>query len=449
MTATSLRLRLFALILTPLLAVALLLGFWRYSVAQQTAEALFDRGLLAAALAISRDVAGSGGDALSPKTRALVSDAGGGEVFYHVAAPDGIYVTGYAYPPAFRPTAGLGEPEYRIAEYRGEPVRVLRLAETATIGNLTGESVVTVWQRVADRSGFAADLAWRAFALIGALMLTLALVVWFGVKRGLRPLSDLQDAIERRTPDDLSRIRRPVPVEVSGIVATLNRLFGQVEQSIQSHQAFISDAAHQLRNPASALLSLAESLPGTHDPAERQRRERALIGAARKSARLANQLLSMERLRYGDTIPKTAFDAVDMAKEVCHDLAPQAMEAGIEFSFVAPPDRLDVRGNRTLLAEALGNLVDNAIRHGGARLGRIDVSIAEAGRDVVLTVTDDGKGIPADQVDLALGRFSQLQPGEGSGLGLAFADQVARRHGGAVIIEATGPGASVSLRMRR
>jgi two-component system sensor histidine kinase TctE len=66
------------------------LGFWRFEVAQRTSETLFDRSLLAAALAISRDVAISGGDALSPSTRDFVSDAGGGELFYHVTGPGGI-----------------------------------------------------------------------------------------------------------------------------------------------------------------------------------------------------------------------------------------------------------------------------------------------------------------------------------------------------------------------
>ena len=76
MTSMSLRSRLFMLILPPLLLLSIVLGFWRFEVAQRTSETLFDRSLLAAALAISRDVAISGGDALSPSTRDFVSDAG-------------------------------------------------------------------------------------------------------------------------------------------------------------------------------------------------------------------------------------------------------------------------------------------------------------------------------------------------------------------------------------
>ncbi|WP_421906575.1 sensor histidine kinase [Mameliella sp.] len=448
-TAPSLRLRLFVLILAPLLLVAMFLGLWRFSVAQSTAETLFDRGLLAAALAISRDVASSEGDALSPRTRSLISDAGGGEVFYHVTGPGGIYVTGYAYPPAWGATAVPSEPEYRVATYRGERVRVLRMSETTTIENLTGQTVVTVWQRISERNDFAAALAWRASALIGALMATLAVVVWFGVQWGLRPLNDLQEAIERRTPDDLGLIQRPVPKEVKGIVSTLNRLFAQVDRSIQSHQAFISDAAHQLRNPASAILSLAETLPGATDPEERRRRERALITAARKSARLAEQLLSMERLRHGYSLPETSFDPVAMAQEVCADLAPFALERDIDFSFSTGLDsgRISIRGDQLLLAEALGNLIDNALQHGGPALSRISVTL-EKTRDMLdFIVADDGKGVPAEQVPTALSRFGQVDPGAGSGLGLSIADEVARLHGGEVRFSPSDRGTRVTLRI--
>ena len=127
MTSMSLRSRLFMLILPPLLLLSIVLGFWRFEVAQRTSETLFDRSLLAAALAISRDVAISGGDALSPSTRDFVSDAGGGELFYHVTGPGGIYITGYAYPPVSGGRTGEDRLNYTMAEYRGEPVRVLRM----------------------------------------------------------------------------------------------------------------------------------------------------------------------------------------------------------------------------------------------------------------------------------------------------------------------------------
>lgn len=256
----SLRLRLFALILTPLVLMSLALGYWRFVSAQETAEELFDNNLMSAALAISRDVAVSGGDALLPSTRDMIQDAAGGELFYHVTAPDGIYVTGYAYPPIPQSSndAERKTPHFSVATYREEPVRVLQISERISIENLSGVATVTVWQRLAERQAFAAQLALRTAFLIAILLVTLALVIWFGVARGLRPLLNLQDAISMRSPDDLSRIKRKVPEEVQGIVDTLNRLFRQVETSIEAHQVFISDAAHQLRNPAAAVHALAD-----------------------------------------------------------------------------------------------------------------------------------------------------------------------------------------------
>ncbi len=449
MTATSisLRARLFLTILTPLLLVSILLGIWRYHAAQATAEDLFDRGLLAAALAISRDVAISEGDALSPRTRALISDAGGGEVFYHVTGPGGIYVTGYAYPPRAAEPLGEPGPLYLMAEYRGEPVRVLRMSERTIIDNLTGETVVTVWQRLSDRADWAAQLAWRATALIAVLMATLAVVVWFGVELGLRPLHGLLAAIKRRSPDDLRQIRRPVPAELSNIVATLNRLFAQVERSLEAHQAFISDAAHQLRNPAAALLSLAETLPDVQDPEERCRREKELIVAARKSARLANQLLSLERIRYDAPTSSTPFDLNDLAERVGTDMAPDLLHHDIAFSFDRSPEPLLTAGNPVLISEAIRNLIDNALCHGGPGLSSVHMQTCRVGDQASITISDDGRGMPTEAVSTAFRRFGQLNPGAGSGLGLPIVKEVARLHGGEICVKPANKGATLRLQL--
>ncbi|MFW8635612.1 sensor histidine kinase [Cribrihabitans pelagius] len=452
MSSMSLRMRLFLLILPPLLLVSVLLGIWRFEVAQRTSEDLFDRSLLAAALAISRDVAISEGDALSPQTRRFISDAGGGEMFYHVTGPGGIYVTGYAYPPRSEDPAGKDGPQFFVADYRGEPVRVMRMFETTTIGNLTGETVVTVWQRVSDRNAFAAALAFRAAALIAGLMAALALVVWFGVQIGLRPLNDLQDAIQRRSPDDLGHIRRPVPKEVSGIVATLNRLFSQVQGSIEAHQAFISDAAHQLRNPASALLSLAETLPDVRGPGARRQHQEKLVAAARKSARLANQLLSLERLRYEGARACERLDLSDTAAQVCSDLGPAVLSRDLEFEFARAPDPLAVEGDPVLIGEAITNLIENALTHGGPGMTRITVRTqrgGDGGGEAVLLVEDDGAGIPPDQRETAFRRFGQLRSGDGSGLGLSIVRDVMRRHGGTVRLLPAGRGTAVRISLPR
>ncbi|WP_367648091.1 sensor histidine kinase [Ruegeria arenilitoris] len=446
----SLRLRLFILILTPLVLLAILLGYWRFTVAQQTAQELFDDSLLSAGLAISRDVAVSEGDALSPTTRSLIRDASGGEIFYHVTGPGGIYVTGYAYPPASAspPQQDVYQPQFFEAVYRDEPVRVLKMTERVTLGNLVGDATVTAWQRIADRNAFANELSIRAAILMGILLATLAFVVWFGVARGLRPLLDLQDAIDLRSPDDLSKIKRPVPVEVRGIVQTLNRLFGQVEHSINAHQVFISEAAHQLRNPAAAVQSMAEALRDAKTDADKDKRIVELVAAAKNSATVAEQLLSLERLR--QPTHQDQFDKIDfrlVVEEACAEMGVHILTKGIDFEVTMPETSIIASGDRVFLTEAIKNLLDNAVKHGGAKLSRISVMLRCDGGYVKLTVADDGTGLSPDQSEAAFSRFSQLEYSEGSGLGLSIVSAVAKRHGGMVAINHVERGASVTLEL--
>ncbi len=446
----SLRLRLFILILTPLVLIAALLGLWRFMIAQKTAQELFDDSLLSAGLAISRDVAISGGDALSPTTRSMIRDASGGEIFYHVTGPGGIYVTGYAYPPAATNPSDqeVYKPRFFEALYRQEPVRVLKMTERVTIENLVGDATVTVWQRMADRNAFANELSIRAGILMGILLATLAIVVWFGVARGLRPLLDLQDAIDLRSPDDLSEIKRPVPIEVQGVVRTLNRLFGQVENSINAHQVFISEAAHQLRNPAAAVQSMAEALQDAQTDDDREKRISELVAAAKNSATVAEQLLSLERLRqptHQDQMDKIGFRSV--VEEACAEMGVHILAKGIEFDVTMPETAVTVFGDRIFLIEALKNLLDNAVKHGGTTLSHISVVLRREGNHVKLTVADDGAGLSPDQSEAAFSRFSQLEYSEGSGLGLSIVSAVAQRHGGMVEINQVDRGASISLKL--
>lgn len=449
--AYSLRLRLFTVIVTPLIIMAILLGYWRFTVAQNTAEELFDRSLLAAALAISRDITISGGDALSPSTSQLVDDAAGGEVFYHATGPGGIYVTGYAYPPA--PDQSDSEAkalEFFEANYRGEAVKVLRVTERTTIDGITGDSTATVWQRLADRNRFAREMATRAAALMGGLLVSLSLLVWFGVHLGLRPLADLQDAIAMRSPDDLSRIKRAIPEETKGIVKTLNRLFGQVERSFEAQQSFISNAAHQLRNPAAAVQSMAEAVRDAKSDAERERRIGELVEASRRSAKIAVQLLSLDRLK--QPVSEADLERVelrDLLRSTCSDMGPQVLAGGLEFELKMTDQDIWIKGDQIYLVEAVKNLIDNAMIHGGKGLSQITVSLSADAEKALITVEDDGKGLSPDQSEVAFSRFSQVGPSTGSGLGLSIVASVAARHEGQVEINDVESGASITLALSR
>ncbi len=450
MTSTSLRLRLTMIILLPLLAIGAIVGAWQVIDARTKAADLFDRGLLSAALAIAADIAGGNGDAISIETTDLISDTSGEPVYYHVYAPDGIYVLGYATPPVPRETRqGLTEEiTFYDGRYHSRDVRVLRYRSVTTIDGITGPFTYTIWQDVTVRNAFVRDLVRRTFTVITVLIGSVALVVWFGISIGLRPLLDLEDAISRRSFDDLRPIRRPVPPETRGLVTRLNRLFGQVERAMEAQTTLISNAAHQLRNPIAGVLAMAEALQSAPTDAAARERADVLLSAARRASDLANKLLTLERVR---AAPQDTFGTpVDMGaliKEVVDAFQPTARAHGVTVSADLGHGPAIVVADKVMVGEAITNLVDNALQHGGPGLRQARVLLERHDGAAIITVEDDGAGLDPADVQTALARFGQASPGEGSGLGLSIAEAVAERHGGTLILDTARRGLAVSLRL--
>lgn len=446
--AISLRARLTAIILTPTLGIALLAGLWQLGNARRTADEVFDRSLLSAALAVERDVAVSGGDALSMSTRDLLADTSGGKVFYHVYAPDGVIVAGYATPPVgLRPAeAAEAGPLFFDGRYMGRSVRGVRLRRPGEIDGVSGVFTTTVWQDSALREAFAGQLVRRTGVVIGGLLLALTLAIWFGVRLGLRPLTDLEEAIRRRSRSDLSPIARPVPPEVAGIVATLNRLFAELSRKMEAQRVFISNAAHQLRNPIAGALALAEAV--VRAPGAQARRQRAedLREAVEQLARLAERLLALERAE--ELSPPDAREAFDIGAALRGWAAEAAARApkGVQVT-IGRVDRCTLVADRTLLHEAVRNLFDNAFVHGGPGLSRVTAALAcLPGDGCTLTVEDDGAGLPPEERARARERFHGRSGSGGSGLGLAIVDAVMRACGGELRLEDAAPGLRVVLR---
>ena len=450
MKAKSLRIRLFVIILMPLLAISVLAAVWQFRNTTNRAEDIFDRGLLSAALAISRDVALSGGDALSPATRQLIGDTSGGELFYHVYAPDGVFVTGYATPPTLPDKTGadLAEPLYYDAVYQSREVRVLRFQDATTVDGVAGLFTISVWQDMIVRTSFVRDVVTRAIGVIALLLLSVGLIVWFGVALGLRPLLDLQEAIARRTPSDLEPIRRNVPVEAQPIVSTLNALLDRVSRRISSKDEFISSAAHQLRNPIAGVLALAEAVENAPSRAAAKSRSAELLVAAREATHLTNQLLSFERAKGSDIEHGNEdLELGALIREVVARFEAQRVNSHVSVELRLPPSPVHLRGDSVMLGEAILNLLTNAVVHGGPTVTKIEIDLEVSPELAKLKILDNGIGIAQEDLMLALGRFSQANSGPGSGLGIPIAARVMENHGGQLRIGESAGGALLLLEL--
>ncbi|MEM1288530.1 MAG: sensor histidine kinase [Pseudomonadota bacterium] len=434
--------------LVPLTIVMGCLSAWSLRDAQVQAADRFDRSLLITALGISRDTAFSGGNALREATRDLLRNTSGGAVFYHVYAPDGVFVTGYATPPRNPAQELADKTDYTFynALYQNKDVRAVRFTDTMTIDGVSGPFTFTVWQNTSVRDGFVASLLLRIGVGLATIFVSVALIVWFGIKLGLAPLLDLEDAIQRRSVDDLSNIRRVIPPEVQGIVGRLNSLFGELGDALRSREEMISNAAHQLRNPIAGIVALAEAVRSARTLADANERSEDLLAAARHASGLTNDLLTLERAQavrgpenYAPIDLGTVMDKLDDRFRA----RLKTSNAILQMTRGKGPHL--VRVDPTLIEQALHNLVGNACAHAGPSFSSLTISLSKAAEVVTLTVADDGKGIDEQDHDAALERFNQVEPSAGSGLGLPIAKVVAERANGKLTLTTADPGLKVTL----
>ena len=230
---------------------------------------------------------------------------------------------------------------------------------------------------------------------------------------------------------------------VAGIAQRLTRLErarAAERAAVARERRFIADASHELRTPLTTLKTeLDVALQRERTPDEL----RAALGSAREETdrlvALAEDLLVLARADEGELpIAREPLDVRELLEDV-------AARRGVRELHVDAPRGLIVSADRRALERALGNLVDNAVTHGG---GRIELSAADGAGAVRIAVRDHGPGFPPGFADHAFERFARPdagRSGSGAGLGLAIVDAIARAHGGSATAGAAEPGARVEL----
>ncbi len=265
----------------------------------------------------------------------------------------------------------------------------------------------------------------------------LGLLMWWAVRTSLGPLRALSGAIAQRTGLDTEPVPlAQAPDEVRPLIASFNTLLARVEQAVQAERDFVADAAHELRTPLSALHAYAEVALRAPTLEAKDAALGQLLETARRSNRLAEQLLDLARLDAG--ISSAAYHQVEMGELISHVLDEFSVQAD------ARQMQLQVEASPCLLrcdVDAVGilirNLLDNAIRYGRLH-GKVEVGCGYCVRaDVLhpfLQVSDDGPGVPQGAHASIFERFYCV-PGsavQGSGIGLSLVAGIARLHGATI-----------------
>jgi signal transduction histidine kinase len=298
-----------------------------------------------------------------------------------------------------------------------------------------------------DPAGAQARQVAELTALLAAVALgVVAAVSWLTAGWSLRPVERLRgQAAAIAASGDLSgRLAGQGTDELARLGGTLNAMLESLEGSVDRQRRFVADAAHELRTPLAGLITALE-VGRSHPPMSRTLAD-DLLAAHLRLGRLVNDLLI---LAAADGPAARRAEPVDLAGVVT-DCSRRPVPGGVSLR-VTHLDRVQVTGDETQLSRVVSNLVDNALKYAASR---VELSLRQDGPDAVISVSDDGPGIPAADHDRIWERFTRLdddrsRSGGGSGLGLAMVRDLTAAHGGSASVTGTepAPGATFLVRL--
>lgn len=374
------------------------------------------------------------------------------EAFAQVLLPDGSVLD--STPGASQPAldrseiGGLDAPvildHRQVTGIEGE-ARLLARPVTAQGTSL----VVVVGSTISDR-GEALDGLLRALVLGGPIAVLLTSGIGYLLAGfSLAPV----EAMRRRAQEvTLARSgeRLPLPEaqdEIRRLGLTLNTMLARLEASFERERAFVADASHELRTPLAVLKAELEvTLRGGGYDEEVGESLATAVEEVDQLARLAEDLLLIARSHDGElAVSLEQTRIAELLETVSERFRNQAETQGRTIEVEAPED-VEADVDRLRIRQAVGNLIDNALRHGE---GPINVRLSQDGGMLAVTVSDQGQGFPDDFTEKAFERFTRVDAGRargGTGLGLSIVQAIARAHGGdARIADVREAGAAVVL----
>lgn len=331
--------------------------------------------------------------------------------------------------------------------YRTDSARSSTISAASV--RLPGGERLLVGRDSAARQTFETALLRAAAWALGAAALLSVVTGWLLSRLVFNRIADISDTAATIIGGDLDR---RVPVRGTGdeldrLSETLNAMLDRIGALVTHLRTTTDSLAHDLRSPLTRLHGQIGALadPDLDDSARQELAARALDEAGHL-LRVFTALTEIARAEAG--LGRQAFEPVDLTAliaELAELYGPVAADTGVRIvtEGAAPP----LTGNRTLLAQAVSNLIENALRYAPAD-STITLSLEPGDTATLLTVADQGPGIDAADRDRVLDRFVTLDPARtdrGTGLGLALANAVARLHGGRLTLEDNAPGLRAEL----
>jgi two-component system OmpR family sensor kinase len=337
----------------------------------------------------------------------------------------------------------MGNPQFRQRGLMREAILHGPFGVTVLVGKSLHSEDATLHQ-----------LRWRLLGAGGGVMAIGLLGGWLLSRRAMRPIQKISDTARAISGSDLSR-RIPVEEaasELGSLAQTLNATFERLEAAFQRQVRFTADASHELRTPLSVIHSHAELALTKERTAEEYKQSiETCLRAAKRTRSLVDALLVLARADAGKLQLKVEpFDLRDAAQECLAMVASRAQEQHITLETNLQP--VELEADRTRILQLLTNLLVNAIQY-NLEGGRVVLSIAKEGTEVVLNVTDTGIGITTQDQARVFERFfradkARSREAGGSGLGLAICQSIVEAHHGTISFSSQpGTGTTFTVRL--
>ena len=434
---SSLRKKLLVLLVPPLLILILIASsiLFRFAIVEQ--RDAFDNALYDSAYSIYQLIQKSDDSienlSLPKNEKQFILNDQSDVIFYNVVGTDGKLLNGDSdgglMPQIKEQTSN---PNFRDGIVHNLNVRIVSTLVSIQKNGVELPVYIQVAETLNKREALASNVLIDIIVPQLLLVLFTIIIIWFGVERGLQPLFDLQAAVSKRSYLDLSAIEMPdVPTEVMILVNSVNSLMRQLESVLSAQNRFIADAAHQLRTPLAGAQAQLELALLESDPDQHQELLERVSTSMERLSHTITQLLSLARSQQ-DASHNMVMSRVNLnkiAQEVTTDMVPTAIKKGLDLGFEADTQSTIILGDSKRLKEMLYNLVDNALLYTPAG-GKVTVKVQHEAGEIVLSVIDNGPGIPKSEREKVFERFHRVigTGQEGSGLGLAIVMEIAQLH---------------------
>ncbi|RQP21879.1 sensor histidine kinase [Piscinibacter terrae] len=428
-----LRTQLYLWLLGPMLLLTLAGAWLSHASARDMARAAAERTLLGSARMIGEAIAAEEDlrAELPPAALENLETAVGDRVYYRADHPQRGLLLGFADFPRYN--AALPAEQWHGFEtsLQGEPVHVVAFAQPVYPFERGSAVIVQVATTQRAERALVSQLWLRSLWPPGLLLVAVAVLGWVWVKVALAPVTRISEQLQAHAVESTGRFDGgDVPGELRPLVRAIDGLTDRIAAFVAERGRFIANAAHQLKTPLTVLNTQVTVGLRADEPGAKQQALSAIYDTAQRCIRLIHQLLTLSASDHRMQSPPQAseVDLRDVVREVLEDLAEPAHGKNIDLGAGDwPASQVSVRGVPLLLREMVANLVDNAIRY-APEGGTVSVSVRATSAGVVLTVEDNGPGIPPAERQHVFERFYRLPDAgshDGSGLGLAIVREIA------------------------